>query len=69
MHLLTFCTAISFNSLGSVYYIFFKINEYFYLGKGALNWSKVTINTFIMLQKIYILNKCFSFDSSVNPEK
>ncbi len=26
--------------------------------KDALNWSKVTVKTFIILENIYILNKC-----------
>ncbi len=32
--------------------------------KDALNWSKVTVKTF-MLQKISILNKCCSFELSI----
>ncbi len=28
------------------------------LSKNALNWSKVTVKTFIVLQKISISNKC-----------
>ncbi len=29
------------------------------------NWSKVTVKTFIMLQNIYALNKCGSFEPSL----
>ncbi len=32
--------------------------------KEALNWSKVTAKTFIMLEKISISNKCCSFELS-----
>ncbi len=37
----------------------------------ALNGSKVTVKPFIILQKIYISNKCCSIKlhSSVNPEE
>ncbi len=34
--------------------------------KHAFNWSKVTVKTFIMLQKIFILNKCCSFELSIH---
>ncbi len=34
--------------------------------KDALYESKVTVNTFIMLQKIYISNKCCSFVFSIH---
>ncbi len=30
--------------------------------KDTTNWSKVTVKTFIMLEKIYISNKCYSFE-------
>ncbi len=36
---------------------FKKRNKYFLFSKDALNWSKVTVKTFIMLQKISISNK------------
>ncbi len=38
------------------------------IGKGAFNWSKVKVGTFVMLRKISISNKCHSFKSK-NPEK
>ncbi len=31
----------------------------------VLNWSKATVKTFIILQKILVLNKCCSFDISI----
>ncbi len=34
------------------------------ISKDALNWLKVTVKTFKMLQKICILNKCCSFELS-----
>ncbi len=34
--------------------------------KDALNWSKVTVNTFITLQKISVSNECWTFYSSVS---
>ncbi len=34
--------------------------------KDALNQSKVTVKTFIMLQKIPISNKCCSFELSIH---
>ncbi len=33
---------------------------------NALNWSKVTIKMFIMLQLIFISNKCCSFELSIH---
>ncbi len=41
-------------SLGSVILFFLKNKKQIILIFIALNWSKVTVNTFIMLQKIYI---------------
>ncbi len=35
---------------------------FFSNSKVALNWSKVTVKTFILLQKITISNKCCSFE-------
>ncbi len=32
-----------------------------FINKDALNWSKVTVKMFIMLQKISISNKCLNF--------
>ncbi len=34
--------------------------------KDVLNWSKVTVKTFIMSQNNYILNKCCSFKLSIH---
>ncbi len=34
--------------------------------KDALNWSKVTVKIFIILQKISISNKCCSFELSIH---
>ncbi len=34
--------------------------------KDTLNWSKVTVKPFIMLQKISISNKCCSFEHSIH---
>ncbi len=34
--------------------------------KDALKWEKVTVKTFIMLQKISISNKCCSFELSIH---
>ncbi len=34
--------------------------------KGALNGSEVPVKTFLMLQKISILNKCCSFELSIH---
>ncbi len=34
--------------------------------KDALNWSKVTVKTLKMLQKISVSNKCCSFELSIN---
>lgn len=45
-----------FKSLGSVR-VFLSRNEYFY----AFSWSKVTVKTFIILQKISISNQCCFF--------
>ncbi len=33
---------------------------------GCITLIKVTVKTFIMLQKIYILNKCCSFELSIH---
>ncbi len=44
---------------------FFDINYIFLFCTDALNWSKVTVKTFIMLQNISISNKCCSFELSV----
>ncbi len=46
----------------------FKIHFFYFLLfiKDALNQSKVTVKTFIMLQKISILNKCCSFELSIH---
>ncbi len=33
---------------------------------NAVIWSKVTVQTFIILQKIAILNKCCSFELSIH---
>ncbi len=45
--------------------IFFKeINTFF--SKDALNWSQLMVKTFIMWQKIYILNKCGFFILSIH---
>ncbi len=41
------------------YFLFFRRNS-----KYALNWSEVTVNTFVMLQKIAISNKCCSLEFS-----
>ncbi len=38
----------------------------FLFRKDALNWSKVTIKTNIMLQKISISNKCCCFELSIH---
>ncbi len=35
-----------------------KTKQTLFFGKDVLNWSKVTVNTFIMLQKFYSWNKC-----------
>ncbi len=40
----------------------------FLFSKNALNWLKVTVKTFIMLQKISISNKCCSFELSIHCE-
>ncbi len=45
-----------------------KKNWILLFSKDALNWSKVTVKAFIMLQKISISNKC-CFYFSKNPEK
>jgi len=34
--------------------------------KHAFNYSKVTENTFIMLQKVSFVNKCCSFELSIH---
>ncbi len=34
--------------------------------KDALNWSKVTVKIFIMLQNIYFSKKCCSFELSIH---
>ncbi len=42
---------------------FFVMNKLILLfSKDALNWSKVTVKTLIMLQKVSISNKCCSFE-------
>ncbi len=37
--------------------------------KGALYWLKVTVKTFVMLQKISISNKCCTFELSIHRRK
>ncbi len=37
-----------------------------YLNKNELDWSKVTVKTFIMIQKIDFQNKCWSFELSIH---
>ncbi len=49
-----------------ILYIFLLILLF---SRDALNGPKVALNTFIMLQKISVSNKCCSFYSSVTPEK
>ncbi len=45
--------------LGSVLFFlsFFRMKLILLFSKDPLNWSKVTVKTFTMLQKISILNK------------
>ncbi len=56
-----------FQHFGISNFVFEK--EILLFSKGTLNWSKVTVKTFIMLQKICISNNCgsFNFYSSENP--
>ncbi len=46
--------------------VFFWKRLILFFSKDALNLSKVTVNTFIMLQKISILNKCCSFELAIH---
>lgn len=41
----------------------------FLISKDTLNWSKVTVNNFIIFQNIYISNKFYSFYLAKNTEK
>ncbi len=43
--------------------VFFK---QFLFSKDALNWSKVTVKTFIMFKKISVSNKCCFFELSIH---
>ncbi len=36
---------------------------------SALDWSKVTVKIFIMLQKIFISSKCCAFDIFIHKKK
>ncbi len=56
---------VMFKSLASVVFFFFFKKFIFLSIKDALNWSIVTIKTFIMLQKISILNRCCCFELSI----
>ncbi len=52
-----------FRSLRSVRFLFWKKFKLLFC-MNALNWLKMTVRTFITLQKISILNKCCSFELS-----
>ncbi len=54
-----------YKSLGSVRFIFLKKLILLFI-LDAFNLSKVRIKTFIMLQNIYISNKCYYFELSVH---
>ncbi len=46
-------------------FFFYEVSTFIQQGL-KLNWSKVTLKTFIMLQNIYISNKCSSFELSIH---
>ncbi len=40
-------------------------DRFFLFSKEALNWSKETVKSLKRLQKIYVLNKCCSFEQYI----
>jgi len=52
-----------FKNLESI--LFVKKIKSLLLSKDDLNGSQVTVTAFIMLQNIFISNKCFSFEFSI----
>ncbi len=60
VHLWCLCMYVRYHSK-----TFLFDRNYFLYCTDALNWSKVTVKTFIMWQKISISNTCCSFELSV----